>query len=137
MKHYLDEELVVNERDFQFAYLRVGSSAEALLLGEEKVNICFFFSFTIAMKLNNHFVSIKIKFTIQKNNFGKVAAGQDAARFIGNLEFEQLEEKCYHDLLDCCKKIASEVGVAYTTIMNVQVRIFPFNLPIKLDESYQ
>ena len=36
-------------------------------------------------------------------------------------ELEHLEQECYASLLECCKTLAHEARVNYTTIMNLQV----------------
>lgn len=43
-------------------------------------------------------------------------------------EIQQLEQECYAALLECCKKMAAEAGVNYTSIMNLQVRRVHFQL---------
>lgn len=38
-------------------------------------------------------------------------------------DLEELQQRCYAELLDCCKAMASEAHVNYTTIMNLQVKL--------------
>ncbi len=66
-----------------------------------------------------------MKFSITKKSGGK---GKDQLATTNSVvlqsdpEMENLEQQCYAELLECCKKMAAEAGVNYTTIMNLQVR---------------
>ena len=40
---------------------------------------------------------------------------------------EDLEQRCYAELVECCKEMAKAANVAnYVTIMNLQVRFYSF-----------
>lgn len=43
---------------------------------------------------------------------------------VRDAELEDLEQRCYAALVDCCKELAKSTNVNYTTIMNLQVRHF-------------
>ncbi|XP_057371792.1 recQ-like DNA helicase Blm [Daphnia carinata] len=94
MQHYLDEELFISRDEVAVAYLRVGSKAPD-----------------------------KVKFSIAKKAGGRgkehlAIAGSSAVQ--SDPELENLETECYGKLLDCCKVMAAEAGVNYTSIMNLQ-----------------
>ncbi|KAI9557156.1 D helicase bloom' [Daphnia sinensis] len=94
MQHYLDEELFISRDEVAVAYLRVGSKAPD-----------------------------KVKFSIAKKAGGRgkehlAIAGSSTVQ--SDPELENLENECYGKLLDCCKAMAAEAGVNYTSIMNLQ-----------------
>lgn len=72
----------------------------------------------------NYLFRLKVKFSITKKSGGK---GKDQLTTTSSVvlqsdpEMENLEQQCYAELLECCKKMAAEARVNYTTIMNLQV----------------
>ena len=69
----------------------------------------------------------KVKFSITKKTGCKGKDQQATTSSVvvqSDPEIENLEQQCYSDLLEYCKKKAAEVGVNYTTIMNLQVSCF-------------
>ena len=69
----------------------------------------------------------KVKFAIQKKDNGKSTEQQpttSSSVVERDPELEELEQKCYSELLECCKTLASAAGVNYTSIMNLQARFY-------------
>lgn len=67
---------------------------------------------------------LKVKFALQKKDGGKAADQQATTSSTiveRDPELESIENSCYAELLECCKKLALDAGVNYTTIMNLQV----------------
>lgn len=67
---------------------------------------------------------LQIRFPMQKKKDGGRVSEQPSTSNVASErdpELEQLEQGCYTSLLDCCKTLAHEAGVNYTTIMNLQV----------------
>lgn len=79
----------------------------------------------------SYFLSVQILFPIQKKTVsGKVPEQSSTSTAVveRDPELERLEQMCYADLLDCCKTLAHEAGVTYTSIMNLQVLFGQFSI---------
>jgi len=117
MQHFLDEELFITRDGVAVAYLRTGSKAGELLSGKSNV-----------------------RFPIQKKESAKASEQPSTSNVAAERdpELEQLEQTCYTSLLDCCKTLAHEAGVTYTSIMNLQaLRVMATNLPVCEEEMLQ
>jgi len=87
-----------------YAYVRSGPKAEALLMGHKKIEFA--------------------RAQPKSNGSKDQEAGPSGSNI--NLELEgsigQLQNNCYHDLVQACKDIAASVNVnQWTNIMGVQV----------------
>jgi hypothetical protein len=62
---------------------------------------------------------------VQKRDKGKAVEQPTAiaAAVEQDSEIEDLEQKCFSELLECCKTMSTEYQVNYTSIMNIQVII--------------
>ena len=65
---------------------------------------------------------------MQKKDRGKAAEqpATNAAAVEQDPESEDIEQKCFSELLECCKIMSNEYQVNYTSIMNLQVLIIDF-----------
>lgn len=68
----------------------------------------------------------QIKFAVQKRSGVKAIAQPVVSAAVNERdeELEDLEQRCYAELLNCCKAMAGEAGVTYTSIMNLIVSLF-------------
>lgn len=76
------------------------------------------------LKLSEIFFWLKVQFAIQKKDSGKAVEQQtivSSSTVERDLEIEELQDKCYSELLECCKTMAIAAGVNYATIINLQV----------------
>lgn len=130
MQHYLDEELFINKDEVAVAYLRIGPKAQELFSGNAKVILNFVIF--LPRDVLTYFC-LKVKFAIQKKESGKALEQQSTATSSTTErddEWEELEQECYVELVACCRQIASDTGVNYTSIMNQQVCLLYFNKTI-------
>jgi hypothetical protein len=106
IEEYLAEDIHESKDKMSYAYIRSGPKSDALMMGLKRIE----------------FPRAAAKPAASSQSAPVGPAGPTV-----NLELEgtlgQLQNKCYHELVQACKDIAASIGVnQWTTIMGVQVR---------------
>nr|CAD7429313.1 unnamed protein product [Timema monikensis] len=111
IEEYLREDLVVTRDDIAIAYVKAGPKTRDLLAGQ-----------------------VKVMFPMR----GKSATNQDANTSKPSLsssnpfaqQLQELQDRCYSELMDVCRAIADTLGVSAHSVMNVQaIRAMSQSMP--------
>nr|CAD7437741.1 unnamed protein product [Timema bartmani] len=111
IEEYLREDLVVTRDDIAIAYVKAGPKTRELLAGQ-----------------------VKVMFPMR----GKSATNQDANTSKPSLssnnpfaqQLQELQDRCYSELMDVCRAIADTLGVSAHSVMNVQaIRAMSQSMP--------
>ncbi|XP_069695186.1 recQ-like DNA helicase Blm isoform X2 [Periplaneta americana] len=120
IEEYLMEDLVVTRDDITCAYLKVGPKSNALLSGRCKI------MFPMRGSTSNN----------QQTNATKTSESMTDGSM--NAELRELQDRCYHELMDICSMLADALGVSSASIMNVQaLRAMSHRLPETAEEMLQ
>nr|CAD7576275.1 unnamed protein product [Timema californicum] len=111
IEEYLREDLVVTRDDIAIAYVKAGPKTRDLLAGK-----------------------VKVMFPMR----GKSATNQDTNASKPSLsssnpfaqQLQELQDRCYSELMDVCRAIADTLGVSAHSVMNVQaIRAMSQSMP--------
>ncbi|XP_055546842.1 recQ-like DNA helicase Blm isoform X2 [Wyeomyia smithii] len=101
IEDYLKEDLIFCN-DIPQAYIKIGGKIEKLMNREIRVN------FSVKEKVTNKRVQ-------------QIDIGNDTKRDNqSNAQRQELQERCYNDLLDICRSLAAEKNVTLASVMNMQ-----------------
>ncbi|XP_063216247.1 recQ-like DNA helicase BLM isoform X3 [Bacillus rossius redtenbacheri] len=111
---FLREDMIVTRDDIAIAYVKVGAKARELLSGRAKIN----FPMRGSAKHRQEVVSSN---QLANNPFTQ--------------QLQELQEKCYGQLMDVCRGIADTLGISTHSVMNVQaIRAMSQTMPETAEE---
>lgn len=120
---YLKEDLIF-VRDIPLAYIKIGVNVEKIMSGNERIQ------FAIETKKPKSSKSA----TLPKDESNQNVQNNDID-LDSNADVKALREKCYNDLLDKCRSLASERNVTVGSIMNNQaIKAMAEEMPVSKEE---